>query len=402
MNPELPKTLREALARQTAGGDHPSPDALTAFVEHSLPARESQRVTDHLAKCADCREVVFLASSALEEPVGEEQEWMPAAAVPRISPALLAKADVASNGADAGSAASPRRGWTLLWAWAPVVAVVVLVSAVLVRRSEFSGSRPQSEMTVASKGPALSAAPNSQSAAVAPAQPESEPQFAPQKPRAKSAHAQTNPTQTPDVLSSALVASRASEQYASAPPVAAAPKPLSADATGEVFESVPGAVPRQNSFVESEVQSNSGLATGSQAALAKPQVGLFPAVVVKRHWRVTADGHLERSTASGNWATVLTDQPATFHVVSVVGDDVWAGGSGGMLFHSRDGGQTWNKQLLSSPAGIEKGIIVSIRFSDALNGVITTDGGSRWNTSDGGATWTRGVTPQDARPPASV
>src|SRR5208282_1637958 len=123
MNPELPKTLLEALARQTAGEDHPSPDALTAFVEQSLPARENQRVTDHLAMCADCREVVFVASSAVEEPVGEEQEWMPAAAVPRISPALLAKTEVAPNVTGAPSVgASPRRGWTLRWAWVPVVA----------------------------------------------------------------------------------------------------------------------------------------------------------------------------------------------------------------------------------------------------------------------------------------
>ena len=76
-------------------------------------------------------------------------------------------------------------------------------------------------------------------------------------------------------------------------------------------------------------------------------------------------------------------------MVSVVGDDVWAGGSGGVLFHSSDGGQTWSQQLLSSPASVEKGTIVSIRFSDALNGVITTEGGSRWTTSDGGATWTK-------------
>jgi len=131
------------------------------------------------------------------------------------------------------------------------------------------------------------------------------------------------------------------------------------------------------------------MVAGSRSALEKPQMGLFPAVVTKPHWRVSPDGHLERSTAPGNWAAVLTDQPATFHVVSVVGDDVWAGGSGGMLFHSGDGGQNWNKQLLSSPAGVEKDTIVSIRFSDALRGVITTGEGSRWNTSDGGVTWTK-------------
>ena len=82
-------------------------------------------------------------------------------------------------------------------------------------------------------------------------------------------------------------------------------------------------------------------------------------------WRITPDGHLERSTAPGNWTPVLADQPATFRVVSVVGDNVWAGGSGGALFHSSDSGQNWSKILLSSPPIVETGTIVSIRFSDA-------------------------------------
>src|SRR5271166_4673553 len=121
MNRELPKPLQDALARQTAGEVHPSPDLLTAFAEHSLPNRESQRVTDHLARCADCREVVFLASSAVEEPVGEEQEWMPADAISRLSPALRAQMKMKTATPSAGSAgltrAQSRRRWILRWAW---------------------------------------------------------------------------------------------------------------------------------------------------------------------------------------------------------------------------------------------------------------------------------------------
>ena len=118
-------------------------------------------------------------------------------------------------------------------------------------------------------------------------------------------------------------------------------------------------------------------------------MGLLPAVVRQRQWRVTSDGHLEHSTASGTWTPVLADQAAKFHAVSVVGDNVWAGGSGGVLFHSTDGGQTWNKNQLSEAANVETGSIVSIRFSDEQRGVVTTDAGARWNTSDGGATWTK-------------
>ncbi len=65
---ELPRSVREALARQTAADEHPSADLLNGFVEHALAADENARVTTHLSACADCREIVFLASSAVEEP----------------------------------------------------------------------------------------------------------------------------------------------------------------------------------------------------------------------------------------------------------------------------------------------------------------------------------------------
>jgi photosystem II stability/assembly factor-like uncharacterized protein len=86
---------------------------------------------------------------------------------------------------------------------------------------------------------------------------------------------------------------------------------------------------------------------------------------------------------------MLADQPVVFHVVSVVGNNVWAGGGGGTLFHSSDRGENWSKQSLGASTGAETSAIVSIQFSDALHGVVTTDGGSRWTTSDGGVTWTK-------------
>jgi photosystem II stability/assembly factor-like uncharacterized protein len=82
---------------------------------------------------------------------------------------------------------------------------------------------------------------------------------------------------------------------------------------------------------------------------------------------------------------MLADQPTVFHVVSVVGNNVWAGGSSGALFHSSNSGQTWSKQ----PLAAETGTIVSIHFSDAAHGDVTTDGGAHWSTADGGVTWTR-------------
>ncbi len=143
-------------------------------MEHSLPSRESQQITDHLAKCADCREVVFLASAAVEESAGEEQELMPEVAVPRISPALQAK--TADPGAQAGAGQakeaipeSPRREWRWRWAWVPVAAAALLVSALLVQRSQFIKNAPQSSATIASKEPLSSATTSQPTSAVPPA-----------------------------------------------------------------------------------------------------------------------------------------------------------------------------------------------------------------------------------------
>jgi Photosynthesis system II assembly factor YCF48 len=393
MSQELPKVLREALARQEAGDTHPSSDALTAFMEHSLQGRESQQITNHLAKCTDCREVVFLASTAAEEPAGAEQELMPEVAVPRISPALQAKTVDSRSAADAGQAKktipeSPRRESRWRWAWVPVAAAALLVSALLVQRSQFAKNAPQSSATIASKEP-LPSATTSPPTSTTPG-PGISVNLEMKKSLPKSAPAHSNPASAPGT--SSVVASRAAGQLPSVLGETASLEPPSSpppNAGTLEYKPAPAAIPRQNSFVESDAQKPSTLALRSHSVLEKPQVGLLPAVVTPRQWRVTSDGHLEHSTAPGTWAPVLTNQPAKFRAVSVIGDTVWAGGSGGVLFLSTDGGQTWNKKQLSAPPNVETGAIVSIRFSDALNGVITTDGGARWNTSDGGVNWTK-------------
>ena len=393
MSQELPKAIREGLARQSAGDTHPSPDVLTAFMEHSLAGHESQQITDHLAKCLDCREVVFLASGAVEESAGEEQELMPEVAVPRISPALQAKTFDPRIMAGAGQAKkaipeSPRREGTWRWAWVPVAAAVLLVSALLVQRSQFTKTAPRSSATIASNQPLPSATP-SHPMSPAPPAPESPVDLEMKKSLPKSVPGHDNPTQHSGA--SRVVASKAAGQAPPEPGASASVELQSSPPPNAAMleYSAPAVIPQQNSFVAGETPHESDLAVRSQSALEKPQMGLLPAVVTHRQWRVTSDGRLEYSKSPGTWTPVLTDQPAKFRAVSIVGDNVWAGGSGGVLFQSADGGQTWNRKQLSAPPNTETGAIVSIRFSDALNGVVTTDAGARWDTSDGGVTWTK-------------
>jgi hypothetical protein len=49
-------------------GQHPDADQIGAFVEHSLPAHEREKILGHLSVCSECRAVVALSLPVLEEP----------------------------------------------------------------------------------------------------------------------------------------------------------------------------------------------------------------------------------------------------------------------------------------------------------------------------------------------
>ena len=78
-----------------------------------------------------------------------------------------------------------------------------------------------------------------------------------------------------------------------------------------------------------------------------------------------------------------------FRALSVSSDaaEIWAGGSGGALYHTMDGGDLWVR-VLPSAAGIAlTGDIVSIQFPDPRNGTVTTSNAEVWATSDDGQSW---------------
>lgn len=392
MNYELPKPVREALARQMAHDAHPSADVLTAFAEQGLHHDERQRVIDHLAQCTECREVVFLASNAVEEPVGKEQELVAAAAATQVPrPAFTSVLAAGQVTPSEGRTAMPRRNrWSLWWVWAPAVAVVLIVSGiVLQKRSEFGGPE---NMTVAVKG--LPPAP--QRAPVASPTPGSENQLAVEFKATPGAESKAKPVTPKGGTKSQTAATMQAQNTEKSPdnltlyaakepppsPKALLAKPASPALPGAIpgmAGTAPVPTPIQNSFAESQAQDTTA------QLFARPQT-MRSVSGLRSQWRISTDGHLEHSTAPSVWSPVLADQPTTFHVVSVVGSNVWAGGSSGALFHSSDSGETWSKQALAG----ETGTIVSIHFSDAAHGIITTDGGARWITSDGGATWIKG------------
>jgi Photosynthesis system II assembly factor YCF48 len=80
---DVPKIVRARLQRPTSATAeaHPDADLLTAFAERSLAGGERDHVLEHLACCADCRDVVAFALPATEdvvlaEPAAPRRGWL--------------------------------------------------------------------------------------------------------------------------------------------------------------------------------------------------------------------------------------------------------------------------------------------------------------------------------------
>ena len=146
---------------------------------------------------------------------------------------------------------------------------------------------------------------------------------------------------------------------------------------------------------------------------------LSPGVVPSPRWTINSAGNLQRSFDQGKtWQSVnvnaapavaslevatkasrakqkdadaraLKKELATpvFRAVTATGSEVWAGGSGGALYHSVDAGKTWARVVPASGGSYLTGDVVRMEFPDPQHGTITTSTSEVWVTSDAGQTW---------------
>lgn len=357
MNQKLPNPIRNALAQPTQVEVHPSPDVLTSFMERTLSSPERDHVTHHLAICAECREAVFLASNAAED---VNIEWQ---ATAHRGPSALVK---------------PWRQWRPGLVWASAAVAVFLVVGALLWRSSSLNRMGANVSTVASnhERPAVTQP--------APSTPSTE--TTETAASAKSASSKHVPSIAPAAAESGR---KAGEEHQSDSNRAAAPET-------EGVQPYPSAVGMPGMAAPVPNTSNSFMANradilsqiGKVAPVANPAMSMRAFQLGSREWRIGSDGHVEHRNGSDGWTRVLNTEATTFHVVSVVGRDVWAGGEGGALFHSSDNGQHWKRVPLVSGSGNETGTIISINFENSRRGTAEADDGSTWSTTDSGISWT--------------
>ena len=101
---------------------------------------------------------------------------------------------------------------------------------------------------------------------------------------------------------------------------------------------------------------------------------------------MTATSKAKKVTAD-NLAKKGASAPLVFRAVASNGPDVWAGASGGFLYHSTDAGGRWARVIPSASGVSLTGDIVSIEFADSQHGRVVTSIPEVWTTSDSGQSW---------------
>ncbi|MFZ0299004.1 MAG: YCF48-related protein [Candidatus Sulfotelmatobacter sp.] len=377
---------------------HPDADLLAAFAEHSLAGAERDGLVAHLARCGDCREVVSLALPPQldAQPVAHSSEnWL------RL-PLLR------------GSA---RR-------WAPVAAGLVLIASIGVmqlRRQQ--GSEMASNVLQAK--PAVS----TPTLGIEHSSPDAAPETRTQKDTLGTHHVRTRQAENKRARSAA----RQNLTPAPAPQTA---EPAEAIAHSQIQDQLiqNKAAEESPAYAYRVDKAKPAPPQGSLAMAPAPSLHTDPTLLKgppAPRWAISAGGALQRSVNGGKtWVDVdvAAESPAEtkvevqadsiseaqpvaraearkqadfkaeqsspvaptiFRALSVSSNaaEVWAGGSGGTLYHSVDAGNSWTRVLPFAAGRALTGDILSIQFSDPRNGTVTTSTAEVWMTLDDGQTW---------------
>jgi hypothetical protein len=410
---DIPRIVRQRLAATARPGVHaeavhPDADLLTAFAEQSLLEQERNSLLAHLADCAECREVVVVASpeiAAAAQEIPARSGWLgwpalrwgalaacavivvaavslrprsPETArivIPEDSAQLAAKTEEAKTDANPQPPAALRKDR---------VAMDYKSRDEIAQTQERAFRVPKHLATRASvSSSAVSQAGVSQ-AGVSQAGVS----------QAKMTPATTVPavrSDKPALSSGALAAAVAENKPAGniiSAPSAAAPAPAREEVTADAAVASVQTEPAQPTLGKAkQVFQGLGQAMSTKRE-AMPAVPQFPGRKITPRWTLAADGTLERSLDSGKtWKTIPVAADATLTAVAAMDSDIWVGGSHGALYHSSDAGEHWTQVIPASHGQPLTSNVIGIAFTDAIHGRITTSNQEIWITSDGGQSW---------------
>ena len=170
-----------------------------------------------------------------------------------------------------------------------------------------------------------------------------------------------------------------------------APAPTKAPAVAQlpvVGRSTTDLTPAQTSETVEVTAANPAVQaeTASTSALEITAMSRTPAILPR--WRLSKEHQLERaSAADSKWQSTTLDGQPELHALFFSGPNVWVGGKGGVLMHSADAGEHWQRVTASHGGTVVTDDIVAIDFKDFQHGHFKTDKKKVWITSDGGQTW---------------
>jgi hypothetical protein len=433
---EVPKIVHQRLRSSGSRSEalapsHPEADLLTAFAEQALAAPEREGILQHLALCADCRDVIALAAPAdafVPTPAEVESET--------LSTPILETPGKSRP----GWFAWPGLGWQNLRgaALAGGLAVAILVAGPGVEHL-FKPNQPASSVATLSSPTAQRPGSVSQvesksvngklttEKAAEPAEPKAAPAAlpsytvsnkshlnlvpSPQSTRQKESEQARldQPTLSNGLKKKSLSGDLALQLGTSAGTTgtfiggaprneAATDNTLMARADAPAIEKAKPPLKDSDTAYEAQKTSamtaqtestslaSSGLAPSGMVALR----AAAPAVIPASHadWKIDA-GVLRRSLDTGkSWQTAVQSNHALL-CYSNRGNEVWAGGKAGTLLHSTDSGTTWTAVAPSFEGQSLALDVIHVDVRGLNEVVLVTDNHETWNSPDGGKTWVK-------------
>jgi hypothetical protein len=411
---EVPKIVHQRLRvvrpeQSALAQAHPEADLLTAFAEQTLSVAERNGILEHLALCADCRELVVLALPAAEAVTAPVEVESAVAGVP-------------ARETRAGWFASVqwgRLGWGQL-RWAALAAGIAM-AVLIVRPALWHTGNPSSVANklgapaapvanapapvasaevVESSGVAKAAGPNAgtsdhpvEMAAAGAKTPR--PATLGQHGRLvgnlekKESYAGT----TPGMIAGLKAPATANERVDAAPAGTAMLNPqMGNNLAAQDSLAITRAKPALDADAKEAVKAGTGGGVGQgmapMAGKAFVLNGATSQTAVLQQtatWTITA-GLLQRSLDAGqSWQTSLRADHALLCYANR-GQDIWAGGQAGTLMHSSDDGATWSTVTVSSGSQTLNSDVTRIDLR-GREIVLTTGNLETWHSDDAGKTW---------------